>query len=118
MNMHPHAWPLYTAAKMLGLEFTQNGAIIKPVVPLETYHFASPLLGFEKTQQGFKGWYAPSGSAGTWTIAIHLHEEEVSNLRRKHVNGYEMSLHREPDGSIEVRGEGAPNKPLQWSITT
>jgi hypothetical protein len=116
MNMHPHAWPLYTAAKMLGLEFNQNGAIIQPVLSLENYRFSSPLFGFEKSQQGFEGWYAPSGSAGTWTIAVHLHDEELSNMTRMRVNGSEMPLHREPDGSIEIHGEGGANKPLRWSI--
>ena len=24
MNMHPHAWPLYSAAKLLGLEFHET----------------------------------------------------------------------------------------------
>ncbi len=116
MNMHPHAWPLYTAAKVLGLEFTPNGAIIRPSLPLETYCFASPLFGFEKSPRGYEGWYAPTGSAGNWTIVLHLPPAEVRNLTRKRVNGSEMPLRRASDGSIEIRGESTSGKPLRWSI--
>ncbi len=34
MNMHAHAWPLYSAAKLLGLEFHENGINFRPDLPL------------------------------------------------------------------------------------
>jgi hypothetical protein len=117
MNMHPHAWPLYTAAKVLGLEFTPNGAIVRPSLPMKAYRFASPLFGFEKSSRGYEGWYAPSGGAGDWTIALYLPQQETRNFTRKRVNGSEIALHREPDGAIEIRGESTLGKPLRWSIT-
>src|SRR5665213_2878388 len=45
MNMHPHAWPLYSAAKLLGLEFHEKGVSFRPDLPLPEYEFTSPLLG-------------------------------------------------------------------------
>ena len=69
LNMHPHAWPLYSAAKLLGLEFHGNGVSFRPDLPLPAYEFSSPLLGFEKSKDGFSGWYAPE-EAGHWHIDI------------------------------------------------
>ena len=64
MNMHPHAWPLYSAAKLLGLEFHETGLRLQPSLPLEEYEFTSPLLGFRKSKQGYTGWYAPVFNPG------------------------------------------------------
>ena len=118
MNMHPHAWPLYSAAKLLGIEFTQKGLTIRSLLPLESYRFTSPLLGFNKSRRGYEGWYGPSGSggAGTWTITLKLPLEEARKFTRKQVNGLETPLHLAPDGSIEIEGASSPGKPLHWSI--
>lgn len=118
MNMHSHAWPLYSAAKLLGIEFTPKGASIRDSLPLETYRFTSSLLGFEKSSRGYEGWYAPSGSAsaGTWTLTLHIPPETAKKLTRKQVNGSESSLRTAPDGSIEIEGESKPGKPLRWAL--
>jgi Glycosyl hydrolase 36 superfamily, catalytic domain len=118
MNMHAHAWPLYSAAKLLGIEFTEKGATIRAALPMETYRFASSLLGVEKSSRGYEGWYAPPGSAAAdvWMLTLHLSEEEIRKFTRKEVNGSEAPLHPAPDGSIEIRGESAPGKPLRWAL--
>ena len=51
MNMHAHAWPLYSTSKLLGLEFHENGINFSPDLPLTEYEFASPLLGFKKSAE-------------------------------------------------------------------
>ena len=53
MHMHPHAWPLYSAAKLLGLEFHEAGVSFKPDLPMTEYEFTSPLLGFKKSRDGY-----------------------------------------------------------------
>ena len=65
MNMHPHAWPLYSTAKLLGLAFTEAGLTPEPKLPLKENEFSSPLLGFIKSPNGYAGWYNPT-TAGTW----------------------------------------------------
>jgi hypothetical protein len=60
MNMHPHAWPLYSAAKLLGLEFNERGLSLKPDLPLEEYVFSSTLFGFKKSAKGYSNWYDPA----------------------------------------------------------
>ena len=117
LNPHQHAWPLFTASKILGLEFTPKGASIRAILPLETYRFTSPLFAFEKHSRGYKGWYEPSGSAGRWTISIRFLQEEFRKYGRIAVNGAEKPLRPSPDGSIEIRGEAGPGKPLRWSIS-
>ncbi len=118
MNMHSHAWPLYSAAKLLGIEFTQKGVAIRAGLPLESYRFTSPLLGFEKSRQGYEGWYAPVGSAsaGTWTVRLHLSPEEAKRFTRKRINGLESTLRATADGLIEIEGESRPGEPLRWAI--
>ena len=78
MNMHSHAWPLYSAAKLLGVEFHESGVKLNPSLPLAEYDFASPLLGFKKSASGFSGWYAPTAE-GRWDIEIVL---SSADLRR------------------------------------
>jgi hypothetical protein len=117
MNMHTHAWPLYSTVKLIGLEFTVSGLTLRPSLPLDEYKFASDLFGFIKSARGYEGWYFPSGMSGGWTITIYLPQAEAAKLTRQQVNGSEKPLSRAADGSIEIRGESAPTVPLRWSIT-
>jgi Glycosyl hydrolase 36 superfamily, catalytic domain len=117
MNPHQHAWPLFTASKIIGLEFTPKGASVRAILPLETYRFTSPLFGFEKNTRGYNGWYAPSGGYGHWIISTRLPQEEIRRFTRIRVNGLEMPLRPGPDGTIEIPGGGGHGKPLRWSIS-
>lgn len=114
MNMHPHAWPLYSAAKLLGLEFNESGVNFQPTLPLNEYEFSSPLLGFRKSTQGYSGWYAPL-RAGHWNIAIKLPPAETAQVRHIAVNGVEAPLTASEQG-IHFSGESTPEKPMRWSF--
>jgi hypothetical protein len=81
MNTHSHAWPLYSATRLLGLEFHENGINFRPDLPLSQYEFTSPLLGFEKSHDGYSGWYAPA-VAGHWSIDILLRGVDRARLRQ------------------------------------
>jgi hypothetical protein len=116
MNMHAHAWPLYSAAKLLAVEFSPKGVSFRPALPLPAYRFASALLGFEKSSRGYEGWYAPSAKAGIWTVTLQLPPEEVETLIGLEVNGAKISLPPAVDGSIEIKGESFPGKPLRWFV--
>jgi hypothetical protein len=115
LNMHAHAWPLYTAAKLTGVEFHENGVNFRPVLPLAQYEFTSPLLGFKKEEARYKGWYAPL-SAGHWTIEIELPEIERSGLKQVRVNNVARSLEQSPRG-VRFSGDSTPTAPLQWEIS-
>jgi len=91
-NLHSHACTLYSAAKLLGLEFTEAGVELAPRLPLESYRFDSPLLGFVKGPGGYEGWYAPS-KAGEWRVRLKL-----------------------PEGVTELHGKSAPGTPMRWSL--
>jgi hypothetical protein len=115
MNLHPHAWPLYSAAKLLGVDFHESGVRFKPALPLAEYEFSSPLIGFNKSAKGYSGWYAPA-AAGRWTIEIRLTDSERTALRQIKVNG---SVEPLPHGAqpISLIGESSPNVPLRWEIS-
>jgi hypothetical protein len=120
LNMHSHAWPLYTAAKLLGLEFHERGIHFRPLLTLPEYEFASPLLGFSKTPAGYSGWYAPLVS-GTWEIEIELPAAELTRIRRVIVNGVEQEFNPQTQ-RIRFSGdskshEGTSKEPLRWKIT-
>jgi len=113
--MHAHAWPLYTAAKILGLEFHSRGVSFRPGVPLPQYEFTSPLIGFKKTSRGYSGWYAPL-IAGHWNIDIALSKAELAQFGQISVNG--VTKKWEPaDLQIRFSGESKPGVPLRWQIT-
>jgi hypothetical protein len=113
-NLHSHACTLYSAAKLLGLEFTEHGVDLAPVLPLEDYRFDSPLVGLTKGPDGYQGWYAPS-KAGEWRIRLRLPGDEARRLSRAEVNGGKVSA-RVADGAIELRGKSAPGMPLRWAL--
>jgi hypothetical protein len=115
MNLHPHAWPLYSSAKLLGLEFHANGIEFTPILPLAEYEFTSPLLGFRKSKEGYSGWYAPS-TAGEWDVELKLSSPEIARMRRLKINGAVQTL---PSSAQTVRfsGESAAGAPLRWEIS-
>ncbi len=115
MNMHPHAWPLYSAAKLLGIEFHGSGVEFKPSLPLSTYEFASPLLGFKKTASGYSGWYAP-GAAGRWEIGLLLPESEAALSSKVRINGSIGPVQR-TGRRIRFAGESFPGKPMKWELS-
>jgi len=114
MNMHSHAWPLYSAAKLLGMEFHESGISFHPDLPLPEYEFASPLLGFKKDANGYSGWYAPTAT-GRWTVDITLPDTYLARLRNITVNGV-AGVSRSTESQIHFSGESKPGTPLRWSL--
>ena len=115
LNMHAHAWPLYSAVKLLGADFHAGGVRFKPVIPLDDYEFNTPLLGFRKTPRGYSGWYAPH-AAGQWTIDLALSNTDLAQLQRLRVNGAQQPFHSE-GGRIRFTAPSTPGKPLRWTIS-
>jgi hypothetical protein len=115
MNMHPHAWPLYSAAKLLGLELHESGVNFKADLPLAEYRFTSPLLGFSKSGESYTGWYAPA-TAGRWNIELTLSSADVVRARQVRVNGL---VQESPKAAqvIRLTGESSHGAPLRWEIS-
>ena len=114
-NLHSHACTLYSAAKLLGLEFTGHGVDLTPRLPLDSYRFDSPLVGMIKGPAGYEGWYAPS-KASEWRIRLWLPDEEARRLTKAEINGARARATRSADGAIELRGKSAPGTPLRWAV--
>ncbi|MHA1135088.1 MAG: GH36-type glycosyl hydrolase domain-containing protein [Candidatus Thorarchaeota archaeon] len=114
MNMHPHAWPLYTVSKLLGIEFNEKGLDLAPTLPKESYRFSSPLFELIKSKKGYSGKYNPLGS-GKWRINFRLDEKELGRFSSLIVNGKEIEITRE-NGMIIVEGDSSPGSPLQWIL--
>jgi hypothetical protein len=117
MNMHPHAWPLYSAVKLLGVAFNEKGVELAPTLPLDAYQFTTPLLGLKRSAGGYEGWYAPS-SGGAWVITLRLPASEAARLARLEVNGSKRPLGRSAEGVIQFEGKSTPDRPLRWSART
>jgi len=115
MNLHPHAWQLYSAAKLLGIEFTPEGVALAPALPCEGYRFTSPLLGLIREGSRYEGWYAPT-AGGTWRITLRLPERERAHLAHLEVNGTPQPIEPAADGAIAFAGPGGPEQPLRWTI--
>jgi putative sterol carrier protein len=115
MNLHPHAWQLYSLTKLVGASFTPQGLDLAPALPQAVYRFESPLVGLEKSGSGYSGWYAPA-AAGTWRVTLHLPGEESVHFTHLEVNGHWQPLAYGDDGALQWSGEGAPGQPLRWSL--
>jgi hypothetical protein len=116
MNMHSHGWPLYSAAKLLGVDFREDGVAFKPAIPVAEYEFESPLVGFKKSPKGYSGWYAPAVS-GKWSIEITLPETAMANLKQLKINGIVKPLANQ-EKTIKFAGESTPGQPLHWEISS
>jgi hypothetical protein len=114
LNMHSHAWPLYSAIKLIGAEFHAQGLNLKPAIPLEDYEINTPLLGFRRSAGVYSGWYAPS-TGGNWTISIALAFKELEGFKMVRVNGV-VTDHHSSQGQVRFSGDSAPGAPLRWEI--
>lgn len=114
MNMHPHAWPLYSATRLLGLEFTPGGLSFQPDLPLSEFEFSAPLLGFRRFSGGYSGWYAPA-TAGRWDVAVTLPEHERQRVEQIAVNG-RAEIPRFTERGIQFNGESHTGAPLRWEV--
>jgi len=114
MNMHRHAWPLYSAAKLLGIEFTETGVDLAPAIPKPAYSFRSKLVGLEKTATGYRGWYAPQ-KAGSYTIRVRLPAEE-NTFKTLTVNEANQAI-SQVEGAIRFTAASTPDKPIHWSLS-
>jgi hypothetical protein len=115
LNLHSHACSLYSASKLLGLEFTGDGLNLKLALPLDSYRFESPLVGVVKSHGAYEGWYAPA-SAGYWTVRIALSKEAIGNFSHIEANGKRLPIQDSPNGSIEIAGTSKPGKPMRWAL--
>ncbi|MHA1191624.1 MAG: GH36-type glycosyl hydrolase domain-containing protein [Promethearchaeota archaeon] len=113
MNLHPHAWSLYTLIHLIGAKFTNKGLELKPVLPKQEYEFSSPILGFKKSKNGYSGWYSPL-KEGSFKITITLSEDEINNVNIS-VNG-KKGKYTTTENSLIFDGINKQNNPLEWSI--
>ena len=116
LNMHTHACPLYSLAKLLGLEFFEAGVIWAPKIPLPTFRFESPLLGLIKSANGYEGWYNPS-TQNTWSVRLKLAGDEAKRFSRVAANGERVHRPRVIDDAIEMRGTGGSGKAFKWAVS-
>jgi hypothetical protein len=114
MNLHSHAWPLYTVSKLLGIEFRAQGIDIMPSLPKESFQFSSPLLDLEQSVDVFRGRYSPL-SEGVWTISLKLDNRFMNRISRLVVNGKEVDALQQ-EGKIVFSGEGSSEQPLVWEL--
>jgi len=113
-NLHPHAWPLYDITRLIGINFTSEGVALRPTIPQDVYKFNSPLIGLEKTESGYSGWYSPK-KEGTWKLSIELTNQEIEKigpiLTNENKNEFAIMGNR-----VILTGESRLNKPLSWQI--
>jgi hypothetical protein len=116
LNLHAHACFLYSASKLLGLEFDETGLRLNLNLPENEYRFDSPLLGVVKTHDRFEGWYKPS-RPGTWTLRIRLEKDALATIRHAEVNGKRVEVRRQPDGSVVLTGTSTAETALWWKLS-
>jgi len=114
-NMHSHACPLYSCAKLLGLEFTEEGVAFAPKLPLNAFRWDSPLLGLVKTSSGYEGWYNPV-SQNNYSVRLQLTADEIKHFSRIEVNGNRIRT-RISGGVIAMRGLGGGGTPMRWKVS-
>ena len=116
MNMHPHSATIVALLKLIGAEFTPEGMVLRPVIPLPTYRFATPLLGVTKSPVGYEGWYDPPHRTGVWSIRLVLPEPDTARLKTLTVGGKPVELTSHPQGGIVFAGSGGGGHKLSWAL--
>jgi hypothetical protein len=114
LNPHSHACSLYSATKLLGLEFTESGLKLNLSLPEREYRLDSPLVGVSRSGARFEGWYKPS-HPGRWTILVALPKDAPTPMQLR-INGKTATVRRTADGSFQITGASTPNEPLRWAL--
>ena len=114
MNLHTHAWPLYNIIHLIGAKFTNKGLELSPKLPIDTYNFSTPIIGFEKSNEGYSGWYCPV-KEGIWEISIILNYEELNSITSLKINSKKAKINIKVDRII-IRGKSGLKTPLEWQI--
>lgn len=115
MNMHPHAWPIYSAAKLLGLDFNERGFRLAPLLPLLEYEFSSPVFGFKKSAGVYSGWYRPF-KAGNWEIELAIPPADLERVSKGKVNELPIQPSKSA-GALRFSGASSPGVPLRWELS-
>ena len=115
LNLHSHACSLYSASKLLGMEFTPEGLSLNLALPLDSYRFDSPLVGVVKSNGSYEGWYAPA-RAGNWTVRIAIPKESTGTFSHIVADGKRLPIHTSPNGMIEIAGTSTLPKPMRWAL--
>ena len=116
LNLHSHACFLYSATKLLGIDFTEHGLSLRLTLPESAYRFESPLVGLIRhAGDRFEGWYAPS-HAGSWTLRFELPADLAQRNLSCAVNGSPASPKHPAPGVVELTGTSAPGQPLHWNL--
>ncbi len=113
-NLHPHAWPLYDVTRLIGIFFSPEGVVLKPTLPHDTFRFNSSLIGFEKTKDGYSGWYHPL-KGGIWKLTIEVNKNDLENISSIITNGNENEF-TIIENHIIITGESTRDKPLSWEV--
>ena len=116
LNVHAHACSLYSASKLLGMEFTGVGMKLNLGLPVDEYEFHSPLVGVVRRGRRCEGWYAPS-RAGEWMIELRMPADLARSASQVEVNGKRSKVKRREDGVIVVSGASAIGKPMRWAFS-
>ncbi|HEX4311259.1 MAG TPA: hypothetical protein VHZ25_14595 [Acidobacteriaceae bacterium] len=115
LNLHSHACFLYSATKLLGLDFTEHGLRLSPVLS-SSYRFESPLLGLSRSPEGrYEGWYSPS-RAGEWTLLIELPPNDAAKITHVEINGRPVTPEKLAGGGWKLIGKSEPGKSLRWVL--
>lgn len=114
MNLHSHAWPLYSIVHLIGVTFTTEGVDFIPALPKEEYEFSSQLLGFKKSKNGYSGWYNPKCS-GMWKISLKLNDAELTRFKKLRVNDKEVKFIRKLN-CLTWNGSNSLDEPLRWTL--
>lgn len=118
-NLHAHACFLYSASKLLGLNFDQEGMQVNLRLPEEQFRFDSALVSVAKTRRHsqtlFEGSYKPL-RPGNWTIRILLDDGAMRSVHHAEVNGESVLTHPASDGSIVLKGKSTVHVPLLWKV--
>jgi len=113
-NLHPHAWPLYDITRLVGINFNSEGVELRPTLLQDNYKFSSSLIGLEKAQNGYSGWYNPV-KEDTWKLSLELSNRELEKIDSVLINGNKNEVAIKGTHVILI-GENKLNKPLLWEV--
>lgn len=117
LNLHSHACFLYSATKLLGINFDDRGLELRPALPTGPYRFESPLIGVASSREAhYEGWYAPH-RPGRWTLRIYLPAAIAQRITHATINGASITPHRDANGALVLTGSSEPGHPLRWSLS-
>ncbi|MGH8531048.1 MAG: GH36-type glycosyl hydrolase domain-containing protein [Nevskiales bacterium] len=113
---HQHAWSLFSALKLAGVEPTRDGYRIAPHLPLDGWSLRLPNIGLAQQGGSLRGYIRPA-AAGPIKLQVVPRSARANARYAVAVNGEPTTATTLPEGGVIFSTIAGAGETLDWSVS-